>query len=771
MSKVIVLAALVMSLSLLLACSDDDTSMILSPTAISSPTNTLQVTPQVTPTRRPDATPTRTVETIVTPTPTPSPGGQDSNRAQAIAPLKVGDLKAFLSQLSPVEQTCLSDNDIGHQELTQMTGLSPGGSHEATATIIDCLQDETILRLFLTSLVGLSEPFSTETSICIESVVCMNDDEWDIYAPRLGMQPEFREGVACLFEELGGSAKLADAVQASSLGEPEDLVVAMEACGEETSQPTSAPDPSPSPSLDDAETAIRTLQWVKDGMTVEEQKAVIQLLYIASECPLNAWELTHKAWMQNDLSASENQAIVLLASIVHIDEISAEQVVGMPFLESIERNDIEVLETLSALDQEGLRWVLSHPSLAEVSADTLRPTVALMHLEWERPEAAATLKALPWVNDGIGTSEVEAVLQLQELALVSPKVFHVLAHRPWVRDRLGSNEITVVTSLRGISSLSSTKRDESAALRIADMPFLKTVDGVDAAAVSSLNHLFWASDDENYLTQALAHPALEDGISNEEAFVVAALGVVIEDRPDLLDTLLDLGPTVVEKRVIELPLAGDVTISVLNVDPGKYSTINILEQALRAQEAFMDVPLPRSYVGLLVADATPHGGGGGPSGLITVDPIYAEDKYIIAHELAHIYWAFSPKWIAEGGADFMTTVSVDKRFSSDACIGDTLFGLDSTSRQSPPTIDLSNCAYVLGRGLFLDLYATLGTEAFRTGFGRLYLSMRDSKLYDECSGLEWGLCYVRAAFVADATTESAASAGPVIDRWYYGPRQ
>ena len=283
MSKLNVLAVLVISLSMILACSDDDASVALSPTATSTPTDTPQATPQpATPIPTPQATSTRppapTPTAMPSPTSTPvqTPEGQDSSRAQAIAPLKVDDLQDFLSQLSPVERTCLSYNDIGQRELTQMTGLSPGGSAQTTATIIDCLRDETILRLFLTSLVGLSEPFSPETSMCIEeglvpldlrrllapadagdapanslalgmvalnvSVVCMNDGEWDIYAPRLGMQPEDREGAACLFEELGGPAKLAEAMQEAGLGEvPEELAEAFETCVAETAPSTTTP--------------------------------------------------------------------------------------------------------------------------------------------------------------------------------------------------------------------------------------------------------------------------------------------------------------------------------------------------------------------------------------------------------------------------------------------------------------------------------------------------------------------------------------------------
>ena len=207
-------------------------------------------------------------------------GGDSSTEGMELPPdtlhpVAIGDPQAFLSELSPKEQSCLGDSDIGPEELLQLTGRSPGGSPEITADIVNCLQDDTVLRLFLTTVIGQVEPFSDETSSCIRegffpldlrgllapavagfspanslalgmvalnvSVVCMNDGEWDAYAPRLGLPPDFREGAACLFEELGGPAKLAEAMRASSLGEPEDLVRALEACGMETSPASTAP--------------------------------------------------------------------------------------------------------------------------------------------------------------------------------------------------------------------------------------------------------------------------------------------------------------------------------------------------------------------------------------------------------------------------------------------------------------------------------------------------------------------------------------------------
>ena len=198
-----------------------------------------------------------------------------------LRPVDLGNPQVFLSGLSDEEQSCLSDKDIGPQELLQMTGRAPGGSRETTADIVNCLQDDTVLRLFLTSLVGQVEPFSEETSSCIRegfvpidlrgllapavagdttvnslalgmatlnvTVVCMNDDEWETYAPRLGMQLEDRESAACLFEELGGPAQLVEAMQAASLGDtPDEFIRASQICGLDFPL-LQAPSPPPAP--------------------------------------------------------------------------------------------------------------------------------------------------------------------------------------------------------------------------------------------------------------------------------------------------------------------------------------------------------------------------------------------------------------------------------------------------------------------------------------------------------------------------------------------
>lgn len=264
MPKLVVLTLALASFSVIFACSRDE------PVPATQPAKEARAT----------VAPGASAESTLIPRedkPEPARDQQPSEKGMGLPPdtlrpAAVDDPQAFLSTLSPGERSCLGDKDIGPQELLQMAGRSSGGSPETTATIIDCLGDDTVLRLFLATLIGQVEPFSQETSMCIReglvpldlrgalapavagfapanslalgmaalnvSVVCMNEEEWAIYAPKLGMPSDFREGAACLFEEVGGSAKLAEAMQPASLGEtPEELTMAFETCELEDASP------------------------------------------------------------------------------------------------------------------------------------------------------------------------------------------------------------------------------------------------------------------------------------------------------------------------------------------------------------------------------------------------------------------------------------------------------------------------------------------------------------------------------------------------------
>ena len=146
-----------------------------------------------------------------------------------------------------------------------MRGPGPGSPQDAQE-LIPCLGDETLLRLFLTGLTGQTEPLSAETSTCVRSgfqdfdiatvllsssmgpggeaatmmgsmagfvltLSCLNEEEWQMASPRLGLRPEERESVQCVTSQLGGPAGLAAALQPRDGEPPTAYTNAATACG------------------------------------------------------------------------------------------------------------------------------------------------------------------------------------------------------------------------------------------------------------------------------------------------------------------------------------------------------------------------------------------------------------------------------------------------------------------------------------------------------------------------------------------------------------
>ena len=184
------------------------------------------------------------------------------------------------------------------------------------------------------------------------------------------------------------------------------------------------------------------------------------------------------------------------------------------------------------------------------------------------------------------------------------------------------------------------------------MPFLDEVSGADAAALAALNRTLSAS--RPLFERILAHPLLAAGIADEHAVRVAALDPVVDERPELADVILDPERTPAETRLVELPLTGTVTLSALYAGAEPSGALGILKELVRAHEAFMGAALPTNHIAVVVADVGGLGGGG-PRGVITVAPGHGEDRRLLAHELAHVYWPFYPPWIAEGAAELMAS--------------------------------------------------------------------------------------------------------------------
>ena len=227
------------------------------PEATVTPTSSPEPMTTVIPTTAPGATPASTPspQPTVTFGPTPTPGAP-----KALAPLPIHDHQALLADLSQAELRCF---DV-HEKLTR-TLASPGTApKEEQALFIDCLEDETIARLFLAGFVPRTEPLSLESSTCVRAafevieprkvmtaglegdpasamagtmaalpvtIACLNDEEWEAAAPGLGMRPEERAGMRCLMRELGGPREMAGVMRVAQAGHFTPLSSAAAECG------------------------------------------------------------------------------------------------------------------------------------------------------------------------------------------------------------------------------------------------------------------------------------------------------------------------------------------------------------------------------------------------------------------------------------------------------------------------------------------------------------------------------------------------------------
>ena len=277
-SKILFLVAL-LALVAVLACGGDDESEAPADTAVPQPTAVSVASPTSTPRPAPTADPEPTAvpelteaPAAATPAPTEAPTPEPTAATEApeqipgssvIAPLLLDDPIGIATELSEGELAC-SAGVAPLDRLLQIFGAPDTATPEEQSQLIGCLEDETVLRVFLTGLIGMSDPLSEESSQCIRTglagvdvrsvmlagtagdaeaamvgsmsaffltLSCLNEDEWQAAAPSLGMGPADREGLQCLLEELGGPEGFSETLGSGEEGSIFALFGAAIGCG------------------------------------------------------------------------------------------------------------------------------------------------------------------------------------------------------------------------------------------------------------------------------------------------------------------------------------------------------------------------------------------------------------------------------------------------------------------------------------------------------------------------------------------------------------
>ena len=346
------------------------------------------------------------------------------------------------------------------------------------------------------------------------------------------------------------------------------------------------------------------------------------------------------------------------------------------------------------------------------------------------PEVASTISKLPWVEHGVDRVEYNAfrgLIRLSEAGYLAQ-----LIAESWV------------------------------------------VEGRNYPALESLWSLVINNPKE--LSNIMSNPTISDGITDQEAKIIATLHSVI-DYPDLLDKLLDPQQVTLEERTITLPLAGETDLTIIRTSPGVEATMDSLEHSIRSIEEFMAFPFPQQQVIILLTQIP-----GWPAGLnygthlsISVDEQTQTEEWmlrLLAHEMGHHYLTGSPRWMSEGGAHFMVALAgnaLDGALISEPCaLARNISGLEDLINSSSPPAGYEWCSYSLGERLFRDLYRNVDETTFRQAFRRLYLQTVFNIYDDECADHPKSICHVEEAFSAYATEEAARAIETVIARWHDG---
>ena len=515
----------------------------------------------------------------------------------------------------------------------------------------------------------------------------------------------------------------------------------------------------------DAAAGIKELSWVADGIEEDERRGLQELIRRALGSTEVFNLLVIQSWIEDGVNETERTVMVHLGFVARMDESAALRILSMPFLKTVEAEDGATMTWLRRLAdlfpgqlQRVVPWVEDGLDESERTVTSLLREIATTR----NHAVALRILEMPFLET-VEPADTLAVEALRDAADRSVEALRATLEKPWVED--GLDEFERIVSIR-ITEIAT--KDRAAALRILEMPFLETVEVFDAGAMGSLWHL--ASRQPHLFQEVLEHPSLSVGITDEWAKVVVVLGGLSDSKPDQVLFLLDQGPGAAEQeeRTIDLPLAGEVTLTIIRTRPGSPRSMDVLERTVRNAESFMGLPFPVASVILFFKEDGP---GRGHTGTHLVFPAHLDgqepDNFTNnwARELARYYWRGHRAWIEQGAATLMMSITEDGRAGAPRLAISypcpELRGIAELEASDPNALTTRKCNYSLGGRLFLDLSYTLGDTAFQQGFRNLYLMSEASQI---------DISHIKEAFKAGAPDQGIL-VDAVLGRWYDGTEE
>lgn len=99
---------------------------------------------------------------------------------------------------------------------------------------------------------------------------------------------------------------------------------------------------------------IQQLPWVEDGLSERELETIDELLYIGVGSIANLEAALRLGWVQDEISESEKDAIYWVRALNYENENAAAALIAMPFLQTLEYDDVLALRGMRSLAHHGL---------------------------------------------------------------------------------------------------------------------------------------------------------------------------------------------------------------------------------------------------------------------------------------------------------------------------------------------------------------------------------------------------------------------------------
>ena len=466
-----------------------------------------------------------------------------------------------------------------------------------------------------------------------------------------------------------------------------------------------------------AVTNLLILPWVQDGVTQDEAETLD--LITRFNDPANALSATTFIWLQDGVDELEMKALQDLYDINHYDLAVGGSVLALPWV------------------QDGI---------TEIEGETLP---ALDYMNYIDSPLAALVVTFPWVTDlEITPLESEVINWLNNNDW--GQAVHDVVRLPWVQDGITELERDTIESLYWFN------RDEpETTLQIITMPFLVSFDTVDSLALRAIQRLAR----EGQLRTLTENPVFQDGITDDETVLVAAVGT-LED-PDEIKRVLTPGVTQIETLSAGTDLTPNMTVSIAWTDgdpvPG------IIEDALyliEFTENTIDLPLPVDHVVILLNKVAAGGRLGINHGFaFTYLPVRVTTenfRFGVAHETTH-YYPGGETWLNEGLAiliEYQLGLNVIGRSQEQLNAPRSTCEAHDIQMLSEWSVSAEGlgagqfwCNYYLGSLLFQDLFTSMGPEAFTTSLHELFQLAEKATEEHRIAGIE----EIRTAFAGQET--------------------